>query len=131
VVTCPGVERLPFLDGVFMDRWRAPNVERVVLPVLCSQCCAARLQPCASMPLCIHAATVSKPRRYAVNAVWKVLPWNGGPFDGRPPVCRMRVVYVDEQMRISRDAGGGLFVYTRPMATPTMTPTRGPGGDSA
>ena len=37
----------------------------------------------------------------------------------------MRVVYLDEQMRISRDAGGGLFVYTRPMAAPTA---RGPGG---
>ena len=72
-------------------------------------------------PYPIHAS------RYAVNAVWKVLPWNGGPFDGRAPVCRMRVVYVDEQMRISRDAGGGLFVYTRPMAAPA----RGPGGDIA
>ena len=58
--------------------------------------------------------------------MWKLLPWNGGPFDGRPPVCRMRVVYLDEQMRISRDAGGGLFVYTRPMAAPTAA--RGPGG---
>ena len=70
----------------------------------------------------IHAS------RYAVNAVWKVLPWNGGPFDGRAPVCRMRVVYVDEQMRISRDAGGGLFVYTRPMPMPAA---RGQGGGGA
>ena len=38
----------------------------------------------------------------------------------------MRVVYLDEQMRISRDAGGGLFVYTRPMAAPTAA--RGPDG---
>ena len=83
VLTCPGVERIPFVDKLFMDR------------------------------------------SYPVNSVWKLLPWNGGPFDGRPPVCRMRVVYLDEQMRISRDAGGGLFVYTRPMAAPTA---RGPGG---
>ena len=79
------------------------------------------LPPCASLPRCRDPS----PRRYPVNAVWKLLPWNGGPFDGRPPVCRMRVVYLDEQMRISRDAGGGLFVYTRPMAAPTA---RGPGG---
>ena len=73
VLTCPGVPRIPLVDGLFMDRW------------------------------------------YPVNPVWKLLPWNGGPFDGRPPLCRMRVVYVDEQMRVSRDVGGGLFVYTRPM----------------
>ena len=81
----------------------------------------------AALYILVHLyRDMSNLRRYAVNAVWKVLPWNGGPFDGRPPLCRMRVVYVDEQMRISRDAGGGLFVYMRPMPAPA----RGPGGDS-
>ena len=28
-------------------------------------------------------------RWYPVNSVWKLLPWNGGPFDGRSPTCRM------------------------------------------
>ena len=54
-------------------------------------------------------------RWYPVNSVWKLLPWNGGPFDGRPPTCRMEVVYVDETMRVSRDGAGAAFVYTRPM----------------
>ena len=54
-------------------------------------------------------------RWYPVNAVWKLLPWNGGPFDGRPPTCSMEVVYVDESMRVSRDGAGAAFVYTRPM----------------
>lgn len=53
-------------------------------------------------------------RWYPVNGVWKFLPWNGGPFDGRAPTCSVKVEYVDEQMRISRDSGGGLFVYMRP-----------------
>lgn len=52
---------------------------------------------------------------YPVNTVWKLLPWNGGPFEGRAPVCRMSTVYVDATMRVSRDGSGGLFVYTRPM----------------
>lgn len=73
VVTCPGVKRLPLLDGVFMDRW------------------------------------------YPVREVWKLLPWNGGPFNGREPECRVTVVYVDEDMRLTRDMGGALFVYTRPI----------------
>lgn len=54
-------------------------------------------------------------RWYPVNAVWKLLPWNGGPFEGRPPTCSMQVVYVDETMRVSRDGAGAAFVYTRPM----------------
>ena len=54
-------------------------------------------------------------RWYPVSAAWKLLPWNGGPFDGRPPTCSMKVEYVDEQMRISRDGAGALFVYTRPL----------------
>jgi hypothetical protein len=54
-------------------------------------------------------------RWYPVNAVWKLLPWNGGPFDGRPPTCSRKVVYVDDTMRVSRDGAGAAFVYTRPM----------------
>lgn len=73
VITAPGVERIPLVDKLLMDRW------------------------------------------YPVNAVWKLLPWNGGPFDGRAPTCSMEVVYVDEQMRVSRDGAGAVFVYCRPM----------------
>lgn len=73
VRTCPGVERIPFVDQLFMDRW------------------------------------------YPVNDVWKLLPWNGGPWEGRPPLCKMSTIYVDSNMRISRDGAGGTFIYTRPM----------------
>jgi hypothetical protein len=54
-------------------------------------------------------------RWYPVNAVWKLLPWNGGPFDGRPPTCSVQTIFVDEQMRISRDGAGAVFVYMRPL----------------
>eukprot|EP00419_Tripos_fusus_P056811 CAMPEP_0172903158 /NCGR_PEP_ID=MMETSP1075-20121228/169910_1 /TAXON_ID=2916 /ORGANISM="Ceratium fusus, Strain PA161109" /LENGTH=322 /DNA_ID=CAMNT_0013759901 /DNA_START=90 /DNA_END=1054 /DNA_ORIENTATION=+ len=64
VTTCPGVERIPFVDRLLMDFW------------------------------------------YPVNSVWKLLPWNGGPFDGRAPSCRMSTLYVDETMRVSRDGAG-------------------------
>jgi len=53
-------------------------------------------------------------RWYPVNSVWKLLPWNGGPFEGRAPLCSMSTVYVDGTMRISRDGAGGTFVYVRP-----------------
>ena len=54
-------------------------------------------------------------RWYPVNAVWRLLPWNGGPFDGRAPTCSMKVEYCDGEFRISRDGAGAVFVYTRPM----------------
>lgn len=73
VKTAPGLERIPFVDQVFMDRW------------------------------------------YPVNWIWKLLPWNGGPFEGRAPLCKMSTVYVDDSMRVSRDGSGGTFVYTRPL----------------
>jgi hypothetical protein len=54
-------------------------------------------------------------RWYPVSSVWKLLPWNGGPFEGRAPTCSVQTVYVDEQMRISRDGAGAVFIYTRPL----------------
>ena len=73
VVDCPGVNRIPLVSGLLMDRW------------------------------------------YPVNSVWKLLPWNGGPFDGRAPVCSVQVVYADASMRITKDLSGALFIYTRPL----------------
>ena len=55
-------------------------------------------------------------RWYPVNSVWKLLPWNGGPFDGRPPKCSIKVEYVDHSMRVSRDGAGAVFIYTRPIS---------------
>lgn len=44
-----------------------------------------------------------------VGAVWRLLPWNGG----RPALASLRCSYVDEEMRVMRDADGGFFVYAR------------------
>eukprot|EP00747_Dinoflagellata_sp_TGD_P166931 gnl/TRDRNA2_/TRDRNA2_190511_c0_seq1.p1 gnl/TRDRNA2_/TRDRNA2_190511_c0~~gnl/TRDRNA2_/TRDRNA2_190511_c0_seq1.p1 ORF type:complete len:406 (+),score=75.08 gnl/TRDRNA2_/TRDRNA2_190511_c0_seq1:83-1300(+) len=52
-------------------------------------------------------------RWYPVNSVWKLLPWN----NGRAPTCSVKVEYVDEQMRISRDSAGAVFVYMRPTSS--------------
>ena len=46
---------------------------------------------------------------FPVNAVWKLLPWNGG----RPPLCETRVVYLDKDFRICRDKDQEIFVYIR------------------
>jgi hypothetical protein len=48
-------------------------------------------------------------RDASVGAVWRLLPWNGG----RAPTCGLRHTYVDEDMRIARDADGSFFVYCR------------------
>ena len=72
VIDTPGVNRIPLVSGLLMDRW------------------------------------------YPVNSVWKLLPWNGGPFDGRAPTCKVTVVYLDATMRITKDLSGALYVYTRP-----------------
>jgi len=50
-----------------------------------------------------------------VYKVWKLLPWNGGPFDGRSPACKVTVVYVDDSMRVTKDRSGALYVYMRPL----------------
>ena len=48
-------------------------------------------------------------RWYPVKTVWKLLPWNK-----ENPNCEIRVIYVDEDLRIIRDMHGALFVYIRP-----------------
>lgn len=73
VIDTPGVNRIPLVSGLLMDRW------------------------------------------YPVKGVWKLLPWNGGPFDGRAPFCKVTVVYCDENMRITKDMSGALYIYTRPL----------------
>jgi len=50
-------------------------------------------------------------RRVPVNAIWQLLPWNGG----KKPTCGVTLKYVDEDMRIVADGDGELFVYTRPV----------------
>ena len=48
-------------------------------------------------------------RWYPVKTVWKLLPWNK-----ENPNCELRVIYVDKNIRITRDMYGALFVYIRP-----------------
>ena len=43
-----------------------------------------------------------------VNAVWQLLPWNK-----EKPLCSVRLVYVDDDMRIMEDMTGGVFIYMR------------------
>ncbi|GAB5367797.1 hypothetical protein AAMO2058_001262200 [Amorphochlora amoebiformis] len=56
-------------------------------------------------------------RRFPVNAVWQILPWNWG----RKPKCSVKVVYLDDNFRIVQDTDGELFAYARPVAPrPTL-----------
>ncbi len=48
-------------------------------------------------------------RWYPVKTVWNLLPWNK-----RNPDCDISVVYVDDDLRITRDMYGALFIYVRP-----------------
>ena len=68
---------------------------------------------CPGVPRIPLVSGLLMDRWYPVNAVWKLLPWNGGPFNGRAPVCKVTVVYVDDSMRITRDLSGALYIYTR------------------
>lgn len=52
---------------------------------------------------------------FPVARIWRLLPWNGG----RPPKCSVVVKYVDDTFRIMQDPDGSIFVYCRPLATPT------------
>lgn len=50
-------------------------------------------------------------QRVNVNAIWQLLPWNGG----RKPTCGVTLKYVDQDMRIVADDDGEVFVYCRPV----------------
>jgi hypothetical protein len=50
-------------------------------------------------------------RRVPVNAIWQLLPWNGG----RKPTCSVTLKYLDEDFRVVADNDGEMFVYTRPV----------------
>ncbi|CAE7305369.1 unnamed protein product, partial [Symbiodinium sp. KB8] len=50
-------------------------------------------------------------KRAPVNAVWQLLPWNGG----RKPTCSVALKYLDDDMRIVADRDGEMFVYVRPV----------------
>ncbi|UPR03427.1 hypothetical protein HOP50_12g67560 [Chloropicon primus] len=47
-------------------------------------------------------------RKFPVNFVWKLLPWNS-----KPPTCTSYCTYCDKDLRICEDKQGELYVYTR------------------
>ena len=53
--------------------------------------------------------TILMEKWYPVKTVWNLLPWNK-----ENPSCEIRVIYIDEDLRIIRDMHGALFVYIRP-----------------
>ena len=48
-------------------------------------------------------------RWYPVREVWNKLPWNK-----ESPNCQIKIVYLDEEMRIMQDKYGCIFIYIRP-----------------
>ena len=48
-------------------------------------------------------------RWYPVKEVWDKLPWNK-----ESPNCQIKIVYLDEEMRIMEDKYGSIFIYIRP-----------------
>ena len=54
-------------------------------------------------------ASILMEKWYPVKSVWNLLPWNK-----ENPSCDIKVIYVDEDLRIIRDMHGALFVYIRP-----------------
>tara|TARA_Y100001968_G_scaffold333151_1_gene394411 strand:+ start:5607 stop:6347 length:741 start_codon:yes stop_codon:yes gene_type:complete len=46
---------------------------------------------------------------YPVNQIWSKLPWNK-----EQPNCNLEIFYIDEDMRITKDKYGSLFIYIRP-----------------
>ncbi len=47
-------------------------------------------------------------RWYPVKTIWKLLPWNK-----ESPNCEIKVIYVDEDLRVIEDMYGALFIYIR------------------
>ena len=48
-------------------------------------------------------------RKFPVNAVWKLMPWNRG----RAPTCTSYCTYCDRDLRICEDKQGEVYVYVR------------------
>lgn len=88
VVEVPGVKRIPFVSSLLMDRWcPAPPLRLARDPTRMRK---AGVWPISSGCLASFKRVFDQfgtRRRYPVNSVWKLLPWNGGPFEGRAPEC--------------------------------------------
>ena len=53
--------------------------------------------------------TILMERWYPVKTVWRLLPWNK-----ENPNCEIKVIYVDDDLRIIKDMHDALFIYIRP-----------------
>ncbi len=47
-------------------------------------------------------------RWYPVRELWEILPWNK-----ESPSCQVKVVFLDEEIRIMKDTYGSIFIYIR------------------
>ena len=47
-------------------------------------------------------------RWYPVRELWETLPWNK-----ESPSCQVKVVFLDEEIRIMKDTYGSIFIYVR------------------
>ena len=66
VIEVNGLNKIPLLSSLLMDRW------------------------------------------YPVNMIWNKLPWNK-----RPPSCKLKVSFIDEDFRITKDIYDSIFIYTK------------------
>ena len=48
-------------------------------------------------------------RWYPVKEVWEKLPWNKVS-----PSCSLSIKYIDDELRITKDLYGNIFIYIRP-----------------
>ena len=48
-------------------------------------------------------------RWYPVKEFWEKLPWNKSS-----PSCEIKVIYLDEELRIMKDIYGSIFIYIKP-----------------
>ena len=82
---------------------------------------STRVTEVAGLPRIPLLSGLLMDRWYPVGAVWRLLPWNRAP-----PACSVECLFVDDDMRVMRDAGGGLFVYVRPPDLPADAPAPAP-----
>ena len=55
---------------------------------------------------------------YPVKEIWDKLPWNK-----ESPNCQVKVVYIDDEMRVMEDIYGSIFIYIRPTIS-LLNPSR-------
>jgi hypothetical protein len=99
---------LPTFGGRVVTEAKNMTLEGDTLVMELEKTCIREAPGVPPLPL---LGSLLRDRWAPVNAVWQLLPWNAG----RRPMCRVRQLYVDGDIRIAQDTNGGLFIYTRPL----------------